>query len=211
MTVSTRQADHWQAHMHARLDRIQAAVLDLIDVGSEPVAVIPRRPSEVERLSQDRKDGHFHPTPKGISRRPVYESNPVLSETLVWESEVERAVEAVELLAVDVGDVLTSLGIPAPRPGSLTDATGLARMRQDTISTVNWMHDAVRNLADRVRDSDAPEGLRDRADYIERLSHDCGRRVGVREPKLCKAGCGREVPGNGTCGACRVRRHRQAS
>ena len=118
MRLTTQACDAWTATMHRRLDAIQTAILDLIDVGGaghlpaghvanpnghgkcrvcglDASAHERRPPTAAERRSHDRAHGNFYPTPKGSSRVPYHVSNPTHTQTERWETEVEEAVTAL--------------------------------------------------------------------------------------------------------------------
>ena len=118
MRLTTQACDAWTATMHRRLDAIQTAILDLIDVGGaghlpaghvanpnghgrcrvcglDASAHERRPPTAAERRSHDRAHGNFYPTPKGSSRVPYHVSNPTHRQVERWETEVEEAVTAL--------------------------------------------------------------------------------------------------------------------
>ena len=214
--------DAWTATMSRRTDAIRAAMLDLIDCGPDNTYPTPRNPTKREQVSQDRADGHFHPTPPGRTRSAGEISNPVLGTVLSHETAVEEAVTALVGTVGEVASVLMALGIqphdetgvnviPPKEPPTRVTPTGRvvissapSQCRRTVQGCIVWLGYAVDALADRMRQSD---GAQERGQYVERLTHMLARRVGVVEPRTCKTGCGREAPvGRGeTCTACRSR------
>ena len=222
MRLTTQACDAWTATMHRRLDTIQTAILDLIDVGPADRPPVPRKPTARERRSQDRADGHFAPTPKGNSRTPYHVSNPTHTQAERWETEVEEAVTALYGTVAEVVAIVGQLGLtPTDEEGSTvvcpaepdTRRTTTGRLvvelhpagcRRPTVEAVAWLGAACDALIDRARraEADAGEMVGDRARYVESLSGTLARRVGVAEGRTCT--CGRPAPvGEGRkCGAC---------
>ena len=222
--------DAWTATLTRRNHAIRAAMLDLIDCGPDNTYPASRQPSEREKRSQDRADGHFHPTPPGRTRSTGEVSNPVLGTVLSHETAVEEAVTNLVGTVGEVASVLMALGIqphdeqgrnviPPKEPPTRVTTTGRvvisrspALCRSTVIGCTTWLGYAADALADRMRASDDAQ---ERGQYVERLLHLLARRVGVVEPRTCKTGCGREAPvGRGeTCTACRsaLSRERRAS
>ncbi len=249
--MSPHQIDAWTATLTRRLDAIQAAILDLIDTGTEahpPSGHVftptrkgtcricdenmhshERRPAtHKEKTSQDRRDGHFYPTPPGNTRQPIHRSNPVLGAVTRWESQVEAAVTELVGTVGEVSSVLVALGIepydedgrPAKLPkeppvrttqsGRVVAECSPARSRWIVLDSIVWLTAACGALADRMRVSD---DVSDRGHYVERLTFALARQVGVLEPRRCvREGCTRLAPvGSGTvCDACRKAEYREA-
>lgn len=223
--MKTAQADAWTATVQRRLDAIQTAVLDVIDCGTEVAYPESRKPTRREQLSQDRVDGHFHPTPIGQSRR-TGTSNTVLAAVARWETDVERVVTEVVGTVGEVASVLSSLGIevrdeqgrewtPPKEPPTRKTSTGRvvacvdpAAARRLTVESVGWLKSACDALVDRARLSD---GASIRCGYVERLTHVLAQRAGVSESRKCVHGCGKEAPvGRGrVCRSCESQAYRE--
>ena len=212
--------DAWTATMSRRTDAIRAAMFDLIDCGPDNTYPTPRNPTKREQVSQDRPDGHFHPTPPGHTRSAHEVSNPVLGAITSHETTVEEAVTNLIGTVGEVASVLMALGIqpydeqgrtliPPKEPPTRKTPSGRivieqapSHCRRTVQDCTSWLRSACDALADRMRLSDDAQ---ERGQYVERLLHLLARRVGVVEPRTCKTGCGREAPvGRGeTCTACR--------
>ena len=142
MRLTTQACDAWTATMHRRLDAIQTAILDLIDVGGaghlpaghvanpnghgkcrvcglDASAHERRPPTAAERRSHDRAHGNFYPTPKGSSRVPYHVSNPTHTQAERWETEVEEAVTALYGTVAEMVTIIGQLGLtPTDEEGS---------------------------------------------------------------------------------------------
>lgn len=219
MTVTVRQVDSWQATVTQRCGQIQQAILDLIDCGRPDVLPAARQPTKAERLSQDRPDGRFHPTPPGGARRPLHESDPTLGAVEAWETSVEEAVTQLYGTVGEAAEIVHALGITTAKPapaepavrttitGRTVASIGPARARRATIDACAWLADAAVRLGDRRRTAKgaAAAHVADRAAYLERLTHALACGVDADVIPTCTHGCGREVTGRSVCDACRKR------
>lgn len=226
MTVTQRQVDSWLATVTGRIDRIQAAVLDLVDVGLDEPLPAARMPSNREKAATYRPGdtgdlAHYQPTPAAQGRRSSM-ANPTLGRLEARETEIERAVTWLHDLADRTVNMLTLEDLeldkhPPPLPTRVTGSgerlvsCGPARVRAHVVEMCGWLREAAGAFAEPIRSTRPGEAmmLRSRAAYLEQLTASVARRLGTGERSTCDAGCGR--PATGTCGACRVRKHRNAS
>lgn len=96
------QVDAWQARTHRMLDRIQTAVLDLVDCGTtDPTPPPARRPSRAEEDATYRPGDDYQPTLKAAGQRSGV-SDPTGGQVLAWQAQVRRATTQVAGLVSQV-------------------------------------------------------------------------------------------------------------
>jgi hypothetical protein len=82
--------DVWQTTTHVLVDRTVAGILDACELGPVWYRQPIRDPSQGEQARTDRRDGNFHPTPPGTSRRADV-SRPTESAVLALERTWQQA------------------------------------------------------------------------------------------------------------------------
>jgi len=186
--MTPSQIDSWHATLTRRVEQIRLTLIGLIRDGTEQELPLPRKPTAAERLSQDRRDGHFNPTTPGHARQPHQDTDTVLAGILRWETDIEYAVT---LLIGTVGEIWTTLEmigvtvLPPPKePPTRRSSNGrpvICAAPATALHLVHthtrWLDEALGKMADRIRVS--PDD--DRARHLERLTRTLSHQLGVEE------------------------------
>ena len=183
--MEPNQIDSWHATLTRRVEQIRLTLVALIRDGTEQELPLPRKPTAAERLSQDRRDGHFHPTIPGHARQSYQDTDPILDSILRWETTIEYAVT---LLIGTVGEIWTTLEMigvtierPPEEPPTRKSGNGLnvicaapaTALRLVHVNT-KWLDGAIEKMEGRLRVS--PD--RDSASHIDLLVHQLARQLG---------------------------------